>query len=111
MMAAHGLKFAGLVPAVLLLSACATDRGPAYQTGQREPISMRDDNDACGFSLVQNYIGLRANDTVREEVTTRSGAGTVRWLTPGMAVTLDFRADRLNALLDQDGVVQSLNCG
>jgi hypothetical protein len=99
------------ISVLLLTSACATDKGPAYQTGQREPISMRDDNDGCGFSLVQNYIGLRANDTVREEVTQRSGAGAVRWLTAGMAVTLEFRADRLNAVLDQDGVVVSLRCG
>lgn len=110
-MTKNRVTFAAAISVLLLTSACATDKGPAYQTGQREPISMRDDNDGCGFSLVQNYIGLRANDTVREEVTTRSGAGTVRWLTPGMAVTMDFRADRLNAVLDQDGVVQTLRCG
>jgi hypothetical protein len=110
-MAKLDLKTATLLPALLLSTACAADRGPAYQTGQREPISMRDDNDACGFSLVQNYVGLRANGTVREEVTRRSGAATVRWLAPGMAATMDFRADRLNALLDQDGVVVSLSCG
>lgn len=96
--------------AVTSLAACAT-REAAYQTGPREPISMRDEGDECGSSLVQNYVGLRANATVREEVARRSGAGAVRWVEPGMAVTMDFRPDRMTAELDQDGVVVSLRCG
>ena len=93
------------------LAACAGGGPAPYQIGRREPISLRDDGDMCGQSLVQNYVGLRANDTVREEVTRRSGAETTRWIAPGTAVTMDFRADRLNAELDEDGVVVSLRCG
>lgn len=95
----------------LLLAACAGDNREPYTTGIREPISLRDDGDACGSSLVQNYVGLRANQTVREEVTRRSGAATIRWIEPGTAVTMDFSEARLNAELDQDGVVTSLRCG
>lgn len=93
------------------LGACASNEPAPYQIGRREPISLRDDGDMCGQSLVQNYVGLRANDTVREEVMRRSGAATVRWVEPGMAVTMDFRADRMTAELNEDGVVMSLRCG
>ena len=93
------------------LAACAGGEPPPYQIGRREPISLRDDGDMCGQSLVQNYVGLRANETVREEVIRRSGAATVRWVEPGMAVTMDFREDRMTATLDEDGVVVSLRCG
>lgn len=93
------------------LVGCASSEPPPYQIGRREPISLRDDGDMCGQSLVQNYVGLRANDTVREEVTRRSGAATVRWVEPGMAVTMDFRADRMTAELNEDGVVVSVRCG
>jgi hypothetical protein len=93
------------------LAACANREPAPYQIGRREPISLRDDGDMCGQSLVQNYVGLRANDTVREEVMRRSGAATVRWVEPGMAVTMDFRADRMTAELNEDGVVVSLRCG
>ncbi|QJQ32676.1 hypothetical protein GV829_09640 [Sphingomonas lacunae] len=103
--------FALSVLAFTGLAACASSEPAPYQIGRREPISLRDDGDMCGQSLVQNYVGLRANDTVREEVTRRSGAASVRWVEPGMAVTMDFRADRMTADLDEDGVVVSLRCG
>ena len=93
------------------LSACVGGERERYQTGIREPISMRDDGDACGSTLVQTYVGLRANQTVREEVTRRSGASAIRWVEPGMAVTMDFSPTRLTAELDQDGVVVTLRCG
>ncbi|MEQ1509354.1 MAG: I78 family peptidase inhibitor [Sphingopyxis sp.] len=92
------------------LSACA-DQRDRYQTGIREPISLRDDGDECGSTLVQTYVGLRANQTVREEVTRRSGASVIRWIDPGMAVTEDFSPARLNAELDSDGVVTRIRCG
>ena len=48
---------------------------------------------------------------LREEITTRSGAQSIRWIEPGMAVTMDYRGDRLNAELDQDGVITAMRCG
>jgi nitrous oxide reductase accessory protein NosL len=94
-----------------LLSACSGQQRTPYETGRREPISLRDEGDLCGASLVQNFLGLRANDTLRQEIATRSEARSIRWLTPGMAVTMDFRGDRLNATLDEDGVITALRCG
>ncbi len=100
-----------LVAATLLLSACAGNAPRPYQTGPREPISLRDDDDGCGMSLVQSFVGLRANDAVRGEVARQSGAATTRWIRPGEAVTLDFRADRITAELDEDDVIRTLRCG
>jgi hypothetical protein len=93
------------------VAACAPPQGPAYQTGQREPISLRDDGDECGQSLVQSFVGLRANDTLRGEIASRSGAKNIRWIPPGTPVTRDFRVDRLNAELDEDDVIVTLRCG
>ena len=103
--------FLATLGASALLSACAGHHQTPYETGRREPISLRDEGDQCGASLVQNFLGLRANDTLRQEIATRSEARTIRWLTPGMAVTMDFRGDRLNATLDEDGVITALRCG
>lgn len=94
----------------LSLAACAVGPEP-YTTGQREPISLRDEGDECGASLVQSFVGIRANTALREEITTRSGARSIRWIEPGMAVTMDYRGDRLNAELDQDGVITAMRCG
>lgn len=112
MMRGQWISTTGLASLALTsLAACAGGEAAPYQIGRREPISLRDDGDMCGQSLVQNYVGLRANETVREEVSRRSGAATVRWVEPGMAVTMDFRADRMTAELNEDGVVVSLRCG
>lgn len=94
------------------LSACAGGgRQPRYQTGVREPISLRDDGDECGASLVQTFVGLRANATLRDEIARRSQAKSIRWVEPGTAVTMDFRPDRMTAALDEDGVIQTMRCG
>lgn len=94
------------------LGACATNSsGEPVETGPRERIDLRDDDDRCGASLVQGYLNLRANDLLRAEVAQRSGAANIRWIEPGTAVTMDFRADRLNGELDEDGVIQTLRCG
>lgn len=95
---------------VLALGACARGEAP-YATGQREPISLRDEGDECGASLVQGFVGIRANATLRAEIATRSSARDIRWIEPGTAVTMDFRADRLNGELDEDGVITALRCG
>ena len=103
--------FLTLVIAPALMACASNNRQPRYQTGVREPISLRDDGDECGASLVQTFVGLRANETLRDEVARRSGAKAVRWIEPGSAVTMDFRSDRMNATLDEDGVIQTLRCG
>ena len=35
----------------------------------------------------------------------------IRWIEPGMAVTMDYRHDRLNANLSGNGRINSFNCG
>ena len=96
---------------VATVSGCATNQPQRYATGRREPISLRDDGDACGASLIQSFVGLRANAALRGEIASRSGARTIRWIEPGMAVTMDYSEARLNGDLDVDGVIQTLRCG
>ena len=107
----HKAVFCVILGAAALSSCTSTRRSPEYQTGVREPISVRDEGDACGASLVQSFVGLRANDTTREEVARRSGARDARWIEPNSAVTLDYRPDRINGELDADGVISTLRCG
>lgn len=52
-------------------------------------------------------------DLSLEEVRRKAAAEgrTLRELSPGMAMTMDLRADRLNASLDQDGALQRVWAG
>lgn len=69
------------------------------------------DGPACDASRVQDYVGRIADaDSVRDAVAA-SGARTVRVIKPGMAVTMDFRGDRLNLRLDADDRIVAVTCG
>ena len=40
-----------------------------------------------------------------------SGAGLIRPIAPGQAVTRDFRADRVNVHIDRDNRISAVSCG
>lgn len=65
----------------------------------------------CGADKVKAYVGKDATDAVRAEVTAKSGAQSVRWITPETMVTMDLRHDRLNAHLGTNGKIGSFRCG
>jgi hypothetical protein len=101
-----------LFTVALAIAGCAgTQSGRPVETGPREAIDLRDDDDPCGAALVQGYLGLRANDVTRAQVAERSRAASVRWIEPGMAVTMDFQGNRLNGEINADGVIDALRCG
>lgn len=57
------------------------------------------------------YIGVKFRMTMRDEVRRDANARIARILRPGDAATMDFRADRLDILLDDGGQVEGLRCG
>jgi hypothetical protein len=64
----------------------------------------------CGAQKLNAYIGLQATDDVIAAIREASGAQTIRVLKPGMAVTMDYRTDRLNIDTDDKGVIKALRC-
>ncbi|TDK23834.1 Elastase inhibitor AFLEI Flags: Precursor [Luteimonas aestuarii] len=75
----------------------ATDMPPAMGT--------------CNADAVQSLVGQASSDAVTEQARIDSGAASVRVLSPGDAATMDYREDRLNIMLDADGVIESVRCG
>lgn len=61
--------------------------------------------DTCGIARFDHLIGTRADQIDRATLP----AGT-RVITPDMAVTMDFRAERLNIMVGADGIVGSMRC-
>ena len=41
----------------------------------------------------------------------KANARHVRVVKPGMAVTMDYRIDRLTVMLDDSGKIESISCG
>jgi hypothetical protein len=86
-----------------LASACAsTPPPPASAPDTAEEATQAD---TCGIARFRHLIGTRADQIDRATLP----AGT-RVITPDMAVTMDFRAERLNIMVGTNGVVGSMRC-
>ncbi len=83
---------------LFVLSACAA---PAPPEPPKAPLS-----DDCGASDYQSLVGQDA--TALEKVLI---LGQVRLIRPGTAVTLDFRADRINFYIDASNEILRIRCG
>ncbi|ABS61837.1 hypothetical protein Plav_0214 [Parvibaculum lavamentivorans DS-1] len=62
-------------------------------------------DDGLGVWVGQPY------EEAKDAIEAREGIETVRVIRPGDAVTQDFRDDRLNVELDEDGNITNLRCG
>lgn len=80
--------------APLALAACLAE----------EPAAMPED-DACGASALQHLVGQPKS--VLDGMTFAPGT---RILPPDAAMTMDFRPDRLNIFIDENGLIERLQC-
>lgn len=100
MTASRPLRFAALVASVAALSACA-------------PIDEEDDivdltggGRTCPAEQYQTLVGQP-----RSEIDEAALPQPARVFGPGDAVTMDYRTDRLNVEIGEDGVVRRVYCG
>jgi hypothetical protein len=56
-------------------------------------------------------LGQLADDSVVAKVRTDTTSDRMRVIKPGMAVTMDFREDRVNVEVDADNRVIAVRCG
>ncbi|WP_227367428.1 I78 family peptidase inhibitor [Halomonas sp. M20] len=93
-----------------LASGCAS--GPAPEDAPRPPdMSEPGNREQCDTRSVQSYIGQNYSDALRQILTSQSDAENARVLEPGQPFTLDYRQERLNIYLDDDGRISDLRCG
>ena len=65
----------------------------------------------CRADRVQNIVRRVRSEALAQRARRRAGAATVRFLSPGQVVTMEYRADRLNLALDIRGRVARVSCG
>jgi hypothetical protein len=65
----------------------------------------------CGAEKVSGLIGKKRTPSLERRVEALSGAARVRWIRPGMMVTMDYSETRLNVRVGPDGKILSVNCG
>ena len=88
-------KTALVVAALISLAAC-----------KEEEMTVVEEDDGCGAQAQQVLVGQG-----REALAGFEPGPKLRILEPGMAMTMDFRFDRLNIELDEAGKVTRVFCG
>lgn len=88
---------------LLLLAGCAT------MAQDDTPIPT--EAGECRIDDLAPLIGRAATAELGTEALRLSRARTIRWIQPGMAVTMDYRPDRLNIRLDAANRVEAFDCG
>ncbi|AKC87514.1 I78 family peptidase inhibitor [Pseudoxanthomonas suwonensis] len=66
---------------------------------------------ACNAEPVAWAVGQQAEQEVMGRVWRESGAGLIRPIGPGTAVTRDFRPDRVNVEIDGNNTITRVTCG
>jgi hypothetical protein len=94
----------------LLLLPAALLSGCAVASAQEAPVAGQSGY-VCRGEGLERFVGQAATQEIGAEMLRVSGARTLRWVSPGMAVTMDFREDRLTVYLDAANRIERSNCG
>ncbi len=98
----------GLAGLMLMASACTNVPPPANGS---VPPEQGVGESGCNAAAAQDLVGRQRSEALEAEALRLTGARAVRWIRPGDAVTMDFRPDRLNIEVDEQGRVSTFRCG
>jgi len=89
----------------LMISAAAVVLA-GCQAGAKPDAAAGSPEDPCGAAPFRDLVGKPGKDIDDGMFP----AGT-RVLRPGMVMTMDYRAERLNVVIGESGRVERVNCG
>jgi len=107
--AARRLSALLCLPLAFGLSAC-TSAGDSVN-GSQPPIRDGGLTGTCDEKAAQQFVGQTLDEALAERARAATGARAVRVIRPGMAVTADYRAGRLNIDIDESGRIIRVHCG
>ena len=88
----------------LLLAGCGAQTPPSEEM----PAMPAGE---CSAASALALKGQKATAELGAELLRRTGARHLRWVPPGMAVTMDYRADRLTVGYDDAYTIVRISCG
>lgn len=91
------------------LAACSSQTPPPASTPAPSPEASAEPT-SCGAEQFASYVGQKGTDAVIAAIQAKRGDQPIRVIKPGMAVTMDYRAERLNVDLDDSGTIKRLYC-
>ncbi|HRF84890.1 MAG: hypothetical protein J0L89_09290 [Xanthomonadales bacterium] len=90
----------------VLLAACSSVQPDPGAPGRAGAAAG-----ACNADAVRWAVGQPADENVMARVWRESGAGLIRPIGPGQAVTRDLRPDRVNVHIDRANAITAVDCG
>ncbi|MDZ5602533.1 I78 family peptidase inhibitor [Pseudomonas sp. RP23018S] len=101
-----------LVAALMVATLAGCSRGVSSSAvDETSAAGVAADAGACQAVDAGFAIGRQGTQALIEQARQASGARTLRVLKPGDMATLDYRSERLNVNVDDQGVIRRINCG
>jgi hypothetical protein len=100
-----------LLAAILPLAACSHAGGKATAGTGCLPAKVSDGPQECRPEALDAFTGKTADEATIKKLVADSGARNARVVKPGMAVTMDFRQDRVTVQVDAQNRIERASCG
>ena len=98
-------------PLACMATACSST-SPGGGNKAQPPVANEDvTGGSCDAKAASAYVGQAIGEQVAAQAKSAAGARGVRIIRPGMAVTMDYRAGRLNLEVDEQGRIIRASCG
>ena len=98
-----------ILPFTALAMACAPMAEPGEPVAPTERLPG--EQNPCNADSAQQFIGRYADKATGEAIVAATGARMFQWVGPGMAVTMDYRPDRVRVSYDEQYSITSIRCG
>ncbi|AWH27534.1 MULTISPECIES: I78 family peptidase inhibitor [Stenotrophomonas] len=100
-----------LLAAILPLAACSHAGGSSTADTGSLPAKVSDGPQECRPEALEAFTGKTADEATIKKLVADSGARNARVVKPGMAVTMDFRQDRVTVQVDAQNRIERASCG
>lgn len=97
-----------LAPA-LFIAACAA--APAAFDAPASVAPSPASGGECNATGSERFVGQKRSSETQSAILAATGSSQIRWVTPGMMVTMDFLATRVTVHLDADNRISRIVCG
>ena len=101
-------KIACLAPA-LAVAACAA--APANSDAPAAAAPVPASAGECNAAGTERFIGQRRSPETGDAILAATGSRQIRWITPGMMVTMEFLPSRVTVHVGEDGRITRIVCG
>lgn len=100
-----------LLASILPLAACSYAGANGTADTGSLPAKVSDGPHECRPEALEAFTGKTADEATIKKLVADSGARGARVVKPGMAVTMDFRQDRVTVQVDAQNRIERASCG